>query len=398
MQSVSKNEEKALLLCARLDLDDAQALQLRDFLQDSSFHWPDLIYMAWKNAVLPLLYWNLNRFASALVPGETLQDLEKNFKMNAARNLFLVQELTRLMKLFQRDGFTVVPWRGPVFASWIYRNVALRYFSDLDILVRSQDVLPIKELLLREGYQTTLKFTPAEESALLKLHYTYDFDSADRRAHVEIHWDIVPHYFHCNVNIDRLLHRLVPVSLNGYQIMTLSPEDLILVQSVHNAKHRWERLSWICDFAAVLRAYPELNWSNLFAASTESGSNRMVLLGLHLAHELLDAPLPERVRSVIRADRKLATLAEQVRQSLFTMNGKENQILEESNFHPFHYRVREHFSDQLAYCALSLTSPSIEDWAWIKLPEPFFFLYSITRPARLAGKYFRKFLMKSRTR
>ena len=206
-----------------------------------------------------------------------------------------------------------------------------------------------------------------------------------------MHWQIVPSYFHFPLNTQALWARLVPVTMNGSQMFTLSPEDFLLIQSVHNAKHRWERLAWISDIAEIIAACPEIDWPETVERAKESHSLRMVLLGLHLANELLEAPLPEFILQRIEKDTKVRTLAEQVVNLLFASDGIEHGIFEEATFQRFHYQVRERFSDQLTYCVRCLITPSIEDWGWINLPSSLFFLYSAGRPFRLGWKYFKKF-------
>ena len=98
---------------------------------------------------------------------------------------------------------------------------------------------------------------------------------------------------------------MTPVSFLGRDVLSMSAEDLLMVLCVHGSKHCWERLTWVCDVAEMVRANPELGWEGILDRSGALHISRAVLLGLDLAKSLLDAPLPELVLSAIRNDRGL---------------------------------------------------------------------------------------------
>src|ERR1051325_2410032 len=126
-------EAHVLLACARVSPDPARTERLQRLLTTSPIDWENLLHLAARHALLPLLYWNLNQAPSGLVPQEILQKLLRTFSRNTARNLFLTRELCRLLHLFEEKNIPVIAWRGPVLASWIYKNISLRYFADLDL-------------------------------------------------------------------------------------------------------------------------------------------------------------------------------------------------------------------------------------------------------------------------
>jgi hypothetical protein len=90
------------------------------------------------------LYQSLNTTCPEAVPKANLAQLRNYFHANAQRNLFLTQELLKLLTLFKTNGISAIPYKGPVLAVAVYGNLALRQFGDLDILVHKRDVLRAK--------------------------------------------------------------------------------------------------------------------------------------------------------------------------------------------------------------------------------------------------------------
>src|SRR5207253_975904 len=81
-------------------------------------------------------------------------------------------------------------------------------------------------------------------------------------------------------------------ALAGRPWPAFAPARLLLILCVHGANHCWLRLNWLCDVAELLRRNPALDWPALAAEAERWGCRRILTLGLLLAHDLLDAPLP----------------------------------------------------------------------------------------------------------
>jgi hypothetical protein len=181
--------------------------------------------------------------------------------------------------------------------------------------------------------------------------------------------------------------RLETVSLAGTPVPSFAPEDLLLVLCVHGSKHRWERLEWIACVAECLRARPRLDWGLLSRQARVLGSRRMLHLGLLLAHEILDAPLPPDVLARIRADRAAHALARQVRDALFAPRHAPPGIVGRS---VFYLRMRERLRDRLRYglllARLSVT-PTRAQRMRLSLPARLAFVHYALRPLYLVAKY-----------
>ena len=69
----------------------------------------------------------------------------------------------------------------------------------------------------------------------------------------------------------------------------------------HGAKHMWSRLMWLGDVGRLAQA--GVDWTAVMKLASETRCERPVLLGLLLAHDLLDAPVPENVLERARGER-----------------------------------------------------------------------------------------------
>src|SRR5215212_525031 len=81
---VARREHELLLCCARTHV----AGRLRE-LAATNVDWEYLFLLARRHAVVPLLYLQLERHASDLVPPENLRKLKQHYVENSARNAVL---------------------------------------------------------------------------------------------------------------------------------------------------------------------------------------------------------------------------------------------------------------------------------------------------------------------
>ena len=200
---------------------------------------------------------------------------------------------------------------------------------------------------------------------------------------VDLHWGLASRYFLFPMEAAELWERLEPVTLeNGLTVDTFSPEDTLLFLCMHATKDTWANLSLVCDLAELLRAHPDMNLESVLQKADSIRSGRMVLLGLYLAHHLLEAPLPDRIRNRIDTYDGLAPLADRTMILLFESPRGIRRLWHAIRFH---LQVRDPWTDgrgaALHQIRLAL-QPTAEDRAWIHLPPRLQFLYVVIRPVR----------------
>ena len=165
----------------------------------------------------------------------------------------------------------------------------------------------------------------------------------------------------------------------------LAPADLLLFLCAHGAKHLWQRLEWIADVAELVRR-SQLDYDGLAARARAAGGGRVLRLGLFLAWDLLDAPLPAPLARSLAIDRSVTALGETVRERLFADSPSAPSGFELLRFHT---RARERLRDRVRGAVRAVATPGVSDWALVRLPDSLYPLYYVVRPFRLAGKYAR---------
>lgn len=378
---MGRAEDELLLCCARTEALPPVAKRLRE-LAAQDIDWEYLFQLARRHAVIPLLYSQLAREGAGLIPPTFLAKLKLQYQENHARNIILTEELCRLIKLFSDAGIETIPYKGPALALFAYSNLALRRFVDLDVIVRKSDVLRARDLLLAEGYIPGKSLTLAQQELLLRTQHNLQFARDNRRLLLELHWEVAPHLFASSVQENELWQNLTTININGTELKTLAADDLLFSLCVHGSRHLWERLGWICDVAELIARH-ELNWPALLQRAAETDSERMFLLGLHLAQRLLGTSLPPEVQQLCDADTRLQSLGANVIQHLFS--GPTHVPATSTEIFKYNIGVRKSLAARARYFAYMLR-PTDSDFGSRSLPPGFGFAYYLIRPFRLFFK------------
>jgi hypothetical protein len=344
--------------------------------------WPFLLETAGRHGLIPLLYRHLGKLGTDAVPPSIVERLRNHFYLNARHNALLTEELNRLVSVFDEQGTSVMPFKGPALAEELYGDIGCREIYDLDVLVKREDVLRAMDLMVSLGYTAQARFTKRQMTAYLAAHNEISFVNEERKVIVELQWEIAPRYFGFPVAHLCLWDHDIVKSRSGF--LFPRPEALLLMLCVHGAKDLWGQMKWICDVAELLREYKGLDWKRTKELAYDSGGRRMLFLGLLLAKDLLDTPIPEEIRKEIESDTQVRRLATKVEEGLFGKSNGSGGILRNSLFY---LRVRERLRDRIQYCADLAITTTPGDWALLKLPKSLFLLYFLIRPFRLIKKY-----------
>jgi hypothetical protein len=378
-------EAELLLCCARLTLEQAGRDRVLQLLQ-GRLDWAALIGLAAQHGLRPLLYRHLNALAPAALPKQVLVQLWVWYERTSRHNRSMAQELLRILRLFDSNGIAAIPYKGPALAASLYGDLSLREFGDLDLLLRPRDIAPAKALLLAQGYRAEYCLQPALEAALLrsKAHYHFALVHDSSGLMVELHWMTDIDFPVEPVAEDRWWQQVGRAGMEQGEVRCFAVRELLLILCLHGSKHHWASMGWLVDVAELIRAHPRTDWDWLMAKARQLRCERRLALGLHLAQQLLDAPLPQKVREQIAGTPAIDDLSATVARMLFdpeleAMNALETLSLD--------LKLYDSYRQRLGHALNVVFAPSLPEWSRWPLPRALFFLHYPLRLIRLAGKY-----------
>ncbi len=340
------------------------------------------------------------------IPGEMEQHLQTRFLEISARNYVLTKKLVDLTNRFEKDRIPVVAFKGPTVAMVGYHDLALRQFEDLDLIVHQDYLLKAVSAMRRLGFVQVRQggrpylvpvMSRPENPRHLELAEEIPLRAPDGTYFVDLHWSVGHGYWRgFSPDIDKVWDRTERVTLPQGSVLTLCREDLLLALCSHGMKHRWVCLKWLLDIAQLLRQSGSMNWSRveeMIACRPQAGV--AAALGILLAEQVLEAPIPAEASRVLPALKKVGTVASAIRGEI-RRNGQSSgnpyrTLLELEDRSLTRLKIRARVAAGYPYGLLRelIVDVSPKDRAFIALPRHLDFLYHLIRPMRLMVKYSR---------
>jgi hypothetical protein len=373
-------QHRALLLALRREMAADDGAGLRGAMAQVQ-DWDDLLQKALAHGVFPSLYRRLADICPEAVPPQVLADWQRLYKIHARSNLRRITELFKVLALLEANGIEAIALKGPVLAKVAYGDTALRQFYDFDLLVRPQDMLAVKEALMAAGYSPLDTLTPKQERLHFKRAYELSFVHP-KLTELDIHWRF-PDFLGGGLDAATACARRIQVSLEGKPVYSLAPEDMLLFLCLHGGFDAWPTLSMVNDVARLVQCQETWDWTGLMHRAENLGMRRRLLLGLFLAKELLEAPVPAEVTARANADPVLMALYQQIRGKLLAGSSPETKFGEKNLFQ---LKIRERLKDKLAFAWVRAAVSQKADWWWVPLPDYLYWLYPLIRPLRIAAQ------------
>lgn len=254
--------DRFLRLCLRgrwapAALDEAAAVARQNHLD-----WQAVCKVAQAERVAPLLY-KLVR-GRGIVPAGVEQTLQRAYELTSRRNLYRLHELAAILRRLEEKGIAAIVLKGAALAEVVYRNIAVRPMSDLDVLVERENVPAASEALVGLGYEPK-SFTPQGD---VFRHWTEVVlrKPGGGDTFVDVHWNlIVSAYYQYKIEPGWFWETAQPVQIGGARTLVLGPEAQILHLCAHlQFHHDGQGLGWLHDIAEVVAFYEgRIDWDEV---------------------------------------------------------------------------------------------------------------------------------------
>ncbi|MBU0701752.1 nucleotidyltransferase family protein [bacterium] len=311
-----KPEVQLLLYFTRAKIDTNTLEDIYQLL-DAPINWDEVLSLSLKHRIAPLLYHHLT---TSIVPGKLprsiMPRLKEIYTQNFNRNKQLYDELHKIATLFHEADVEVLVLKGPILARLIYPSIGVRCMKDIDLVIKEEHWLRAKECFLSLGYSLPETLPELDVSELVK--YTQYFSQIEftRKGCIPIE----PHFRLFNMGIPMKEPWLFEHVRTMDKALIPSPEILLLHLCIHANTHNFCSLMLLCDIGAVVQHYgDELDGSHIQQIAATRGITCSVYNSLILTEELLNIPIPERLKNALKIGF--------IRQMMFNIVWNKPQIL-----------------------------------------------------------------------
>ncbi len=286
-----------LLDCLRYD---NQSIDKNRLSRLSETEWQSLATLALQQSVGPLLDHKLTTNGlGSIMPDVVKQKLRQQYRHNTFRNLKLQSELRQVVIALREADIPVITLKGIYLALAVYNNSGLREMNDIDLLIKSSDIDKAKQVLHEIGYNALGAEIPSTS-----FQHLPPLKKPNAIAHIELHWNIVPSTSPFNIDPDKLWERAQPFCVADFELLTLSPEDLLLHLFLHSAyMHRFvQGVRSLADIAEVVQSsHDQLDWIVLEHRHRQWQCSAATNISLLLTNQLLKIKFPGHITNTIQS-------------------------------------------------------------------------------------------------
>jgi len=307
-----KEEDRLLLYCCRKDTDRKNRNKIIE-IQRRSLDWECFVKKARENGVSAVVYSKLIEIKKDCphISSFIFKELKKDYFLNATKNSLIYEELRKVLETFKKAGLQVIILKGAVLAEKIYGNLALRPMTDVDLLVKKEDLIFLDEQMKILGYRPSdisVKDIDLSSTYLTTLDYR---SLASNSPSFHIHWHFVnstiPNESYIkDIKIEDIWRDAEKTKIADVETLTMAPHHLLIHLAEHALRvtHSLSRLSFFCDIDEAVNSYQErLDWDQLVKDTLQFNLSRMVYQSLYFTSTFLETKIQENVLSELRPKR-----------------------------------------------------------------------------------------------
>jgi len=281
--------------------------------EKTNLDWGLFLEKARANGIGAIVYLKLKdgQYPFLEIPGDIIEELKRDYYLNAAKNALIFKELNSVLKAFRESGPPVMVLKGAALASSVYINPALRPMTDVDLLVKRKDFKIADGTMEALGYRSSDR--PAGginsfSSYLTTLDYHHSFTNSPS---FHLHWHFVnstvPNESYINdVKMEHIWRDAEKTEIAGVETLVMAPHHLIIHLSEHGLRvtHSLSKLIFFCDIDKAVNFFrTRLDWNKLAKESIDFRLERMVYIGLHFTSLFMDTEIPGEVLSDLEPKR-----------------------------------------------------------------------------------------------
>lgn len=257
--------------------------------------WSGVARAAARHRVGPLLLRGARR--AGLEPAGA--ELARLRDATVAHGLQQLAGLHRAVRRLEKSRVPALVLKGLPLSQRLFGTPLARNCYDIDLLVPPAAVADAESALSLAGWRLrTPSFKPTPARTRCYNRYVKDRQFAGPGGVLELHHRLTsnPHLF--PVRYESLSARAAAIRVGGSSVAVLGDSDLLVYLCLHGQMHRWSRLKWLCDVAALIASMEEAGFGAAVEHCRRHGMKPEPVFGtaLRLSREVLRAELPAAAR------------------------------------------------------------------------------------------------------
>jgi hypothetical protein len=228
------------------------------------------------------------------IPPAVFKGFKLTYLVHEAHDRMMMSEARALARQFAKEGIDVVFLKGIHLKMAYYRPAHIRHLSDIDLLVRDDDVAAARKILGKIQYEYfDIEKRPMDYWLKFSQHLPYTH--LKKKTMVDLHWNILPPNSPVEVPADELWSDVSPVG-NVPSLKLLSAENLLIHLCLHMSLLGFYHVVPLRHLADIERvAHKGLDWDEVADKSRRWHCQAYIFPPLKLVNDCWKNTVPDAV-------------------------------------------------------------------------------------------------------
>ncbi len=292
---IINNEDKLFLISCKPNIKEKDRIEIEKLILNVT-DWDYFITNSIRNSVSQMIFRNFQKLnILKLIPENIAKQLENSYYKNLSRNILIYKCFFEFLDEFIKNDIKPIALKGIFLAENIYNDIGVRQMTDIDLLIKPSQIELSRDIMFGLGYY----YLDRVKSKHITMHTVSShlpqlFKDGVR---VELHYKLDGDFVGIVEKMDDYWQNSIPISINNYNLLSLSIIDLINYLTIHLDKHfQLGKLQfyYYTDIIAILEFYKnDINWKQLDSTCEKIESKTNVYKQLFLINKFFNYPIPE---------------------------------------------------------------------------------------------------------
>ncbi len=204
-----------------------------------------------------------------------------------------IAELIHIKQELKSNDIEFISLKGPLLSWDLHNDFFIRISSDIDILIKEDELDQCIEVMKKMGYKPLFVEFPTTKNKrrlVLSTNNQFVLYHQNKKICVEVHWKLFKYAIISDKKLqcfNKSYTRQITIQQNSFTVYQEELDFIFLV--IHGALHAWSRLKWLHDIYAYSKK-SDLDWDQVIVLSRQFRAEHLIYQALFLVNRYWDLP------------------------------------------------------------------------------------------------------------
>jgi hypothetical protein len=260
--------------------------------------WEEVVLNIIERGMGPLFYTKLSKLSNhTFITDVNKEQLKQTYYRTLSRGVLMYSVFSKAVEALNANGIKVIVLKGAYLSEKLYEDIALRQFSDIDLLIKEADGIRCIKILDQLGFKPfgNSVYDMIREHTGIVHYLPMVLNGVSIEIHIRLHLKSNNY----NIKVNEFIATAIPVSISGVNVYALNTYDLLIHLCVHLDSHFVKggiQFNGFSDIVNVLDVYgADIDWSAFIESCRNHECEKVVFKYLLIAFKYFNVNIPEKI-------------------------------------------------------------------------------------------------------